>query len=175
MANFKEALNKVKAFVFDVDGVFADARIVLYPNGDMMRTMNTKDGFAVKYAYDKGFPIAIITGGASESVKTRFKNLGLTDIYLGSTDKIEDYKDFVFKYNLSPDDILYMGDDLPDYQVMKMSGIPTCPADAVPEIKAISMYISDYTGGNGCVRDVIEQTLRTQNKWGLDFEKNYKQ
>lgn len=165
MSNFKEDMIKVKAFIFDVDGVFASSKVILHPSGDMMRTMNIKDGYAVFYALKKDYIIGIISGGTSESVRTRFAKLGVTDIYLGSHNKSEDYADFLMKYRLQPDNILYMGDDLPDYEVMKKVGVPTCPSDAAEEIKAISAYISDKAGGEGCVRDVIEQVLRLQGKW----------
>ena len=165
MDNFKERLKSIKAFVFDVDGVFS-ANIFLHPNGDMLRSINTKDGFALHYAVTKaGFLAGIITGGYSEAVKTRFQALGLTDIYIKSTNKFDDFEDFMYKYDLKAENILYMGDDLPDYEVMKAVGVPTCPADAAEEIKAISVYISDKKGGYGCVRDIIEQVLRAQGKW----------
>jgi 3-deoxy-D-manno-octulosonate 8-phosphate phosphatase (KDO 8-P phosphatase) len=165
MSNFKEDLTKVKALVFDVDGVFASSKVLLHPSGDLMRTMNIKDGYAVFYAIRKEYIICIISGGTSESVRTRFHKLGVTDIYLGSHNKVNDFKEFINKYNLEPENVLYMGDDLPDYEVMQMVGVPTCPTDAVEEIKAISSYISDKAGGEGCVRDVIEQVLRLQGKW----------
>ena len=165
MGNFKEDLAKVKAFVFDVDGVFSSSHVLLHPSGEMLRTMNIKDGYAVYYTLKKGYPICIISGGNSEPVRSRFTNLGMTDIYLKSTNKLDDLKDFLNKYELLPENILYMGDDLPDFEVMKAVGFPTCPSDAVEEIKAISNYISDKAGGEGCVRDVIEQVLRLQGKW----------
>jgi 3-deoxy-D-manno-octulosonate 8-phosphate phosphatase (KDO 8-P phosphatase) len=169
MGNFKEDLRKVKAFVFDVDGVFASSNVILHPNGDMMRTMNIKDGFACFYLLKKGYPVAIITGGNSESVRLRFQSLGIQDIFLGSSNKLKDFESFISKYDIDPETVLYMGDDLPDFPVMKIVGIPTCPADAVEEIKAISRYISDKNGGEGCVRDIIEQVLRLNGKW-MDTE-----
>lgn len=165
MSNFKEDLTKVKAFVFDVDGVFASSKVILHPSGDLMRTMNIKDGYAVFYTVKRDYIICIISGGTSESVRARFQKLGVTDIYLGSRNKAEDFRDFLFKYDLKAENVLYMGDDLPDYEVMQMVGVPTCPSDAVEEIRAISSYISDKAGGEGCVRDVIEQVLRLQGKW----------
>jgi 3-deoxy-D-manno-octulosonate 8-phosphate phosphatase (KDO 8-P phosphatase) len=162
--NFKEILNSIKGFAFDVDGVLSN-NVILHPSGDMMRSMNIKDGYALQYAVKRGFPIAIITGGASETVKTRFLNLGITDVYMKSSNKIIDFKDFLAKHNLKPEQILYMGDDLPDYEIMSVVGAPVCPADAVEEIKSISKYVSHKTGGEGCVRDVIEQTLRVQGQW----------
>jgi 3-deoxy-D-manno-octulosonate 8-phosphate phosphatase (KDO 8-P phosphatase) len=165
MSNFKEELRKVKAFVFDVDGVLSNAKIYLHPGNEMMRSANIKDGYAIQYAVRKGYPICIITGGNSEAVEERFKNLGVTDIYLRSRNKMKDLEDFLGRYDFGPENILYMGDDLPDYPAMKVIGFPTCPSDAVEEIKSISMYISDKPGGEGCVRDVIEQVLRLQGKW----------
>ena len=163
--NLKEEMKKVRSFVFDIDGVFSSAEILLHPSGELMRTMNIKDGFAVQYAVRKGYPIGIITGGNSESVRTRFNRLGINDVYLNSRNKIIDFNDFLNKYNLEPMSVLYMGDDLPDYEVMQRVGFPVAPSDAVEEIKAISKYISDKAGGEGCVRDVIEQVLRLHGKW----------
>ncbi|MDX2444358.1 MAG: HAD-IIIA family hydrolase [Bacteroidales bacterium] len=165
MSNFKEDLRKVKAFAFDVDGVLSNQTITLHPSGEPMRTINIKDGYALQLAVKKNYPIAIITGGNSEAVRTRFQSLGITDIYLSSFDKKVDFADFRLKYDLDPSSILYMGDDLPDYEIMKLVGFPTCPADAVPEVKQVSRYISHLDGGNGCVRDIIEQVLRLHKKW----------
>ncbi|MBE0655616.1 MAG: HAD-IIIA family hydrolase [Bacteroidales bacterium] len=169
MGNFKEDLRKVKAFIFDVDGVFSSSKVLLHPSGEMMRTMNIKDGFACFYLLKKGYPVAIITGGNSESVRVRFQTLGIKDIYLPSSDKLVDFNHFIAKYDLAPENVLYMGDDLPDYPVMTKVGFPVCPADAVEEIKAVSRYISDKDGGEGCVRDVIEQVLRLNGNW-MDTE-----
>ncbi len=165
--NFKELLGNVKAFAFDVDGVFTDGNILIHPSGELLRSSNTRDGYAVHVAVEQGFPVAIISGGKSESVRERFKGLGVTDIYLGSDNKIDSLDDFRFKYHLDYTDILYMGDDLPDYEIMQRVGVPTCPSDAAPEIKNISIYISSLPGGKGCVRDVIEQVLRLNKKWGV--------
>jgi len=163
--NFKEDLQKIKAFLFDVDGVFTNSNVYLHPGGDLMRSMNIKDGFAIQYAVKKGYLVGIISGGDSESVRARFQKLGIIDIYLKSSDKKNDYMDFILKYSLKDDEVLYMGDDIPDYEVMKRVGFPCCPADAVEEIKSLSKYISDKNGGQGCVRDVVEQVLRLQGKW----------
>ena len=165
MSNFKEELSNVRAFVFDVDGVLSSSKIILHPGHELMRTMNIKDGYAIQYAVRKGYRICIITGGNSESISQRFVNLGVTDIFLRSRDKVADLQDFLSKYGLKKNNILYMGDDLPDYLIMKEVGFPTCPSDAVEEIKSMSMYISDKAGGEGCVRDVIEQVMRLQGKW----------
>jgi 3-deoxy-D-manno-octulosonate 8-phosphate phosphatase (KDO 8-P phosphatase) len=162
--NFKELLKSVKAFAFDVDGVFSH-NVLVYSSGELLRSMNIKDGFSVQYAIKRGYPIAIITGGNSEAVRLRFQNLGITDIYLKSQNKIHDFNDFLLRNQLNPGEVLYMGDDLPDYEIMKKVGVPTCPADAVEEIKDIAVYVSHKTGGEGCVRDVIEQVLRVQEKW----------
>jgi 3-deoxy-D-manno-octulosonate 8-phosphate phosphatase (KDO 8-P phosphatase) len=162
--NFKGLLQTVKAFVFDIDGVFSH-HVFLHPSGELMRSLNVKDGFAVQYAVKKGFPVAIISGAKCNTMRTHFEHLGITDIYLGSSKKIDDFNDFLQKYQLGPEHILYMGDDIPDYEIMKEAGIPTCPSDAADEIKSVSVYISHKPSGEGCVRDVIEQTLRVQELW----------
>ncbi len=164
MTNFKEELINIKAFVFDVDGVFS-GNIFLSASGEQHRTMNIKDGYAVQLAVKKGFPIAIITGGFSEGIQIRFEGLGVKDIYMRSCNKLNDFNDFITKHKIDPENIMYMGDDLPDYEVMSKIGIPVCPSDAAVEIKALSKYISAAKGGEGCVRDVIEQVLRAQGKW----------
>jgi 3-deoxy-D-manno-octulosonate 8-phosphate phosphatase (KDO 8-P phosphatase) len=164
MVNFKEQLKYIKAFAFDVDGVFS-GNIFLSSSGEQFRTMNIKDGYAVQLAVKKGFPIAIITGGYSEGIRIRFEGLGVKDIYMKSCNKPHDFKDFLSKYNIKPETVLYMGDDLPDYELMKHVGVPVCPSDAAEEIKSLSQYISTAKGGEGCVREVIEQVLRAQEKW----------
>lgn len=163
--NIKEKFKTIKAFAFDVDGVFTDGQVYLMPNQEYTRAMNIKDGYAVQHCVKMGYPVAIISGGSSEEVRKRFKNLGVTDIYLSSSNKMDDFEDFKFKYHLEFDDILYMGDDIPDYQVMQKSGIACSPSDAVEEIKGIANYVSDKKGGDGCVRDVIEQVLKLHDKW----------
>lgn len=163
--NFKQELQKVKALVFDVDGVLAKSIVYIQNDGELLRTTNVKDGFAIKYALGKGLKICIITGGLNEAVKKRYNFLGIKDFYLGSRNKVEDFRDFLGKHSLSPSEVVYMGDDLPDYEVMKLAGITACPADASIEIKGISTYISGYKGGEACVRDIIEQVLRSQGKW----------
>ena len=165
MSTYKDKLQHIKAMAFDVDGVFTDGKVYLTAGGNFSRAVNIKDGYAVQYCVKQGIPIAVITGGNSEEVSIRFRNLGVTDIYLNSSNKLEQYEDFRIKYGFEHEDILYMGDDMPDYQIMKKAGLPVCPADAVEEIKQISEYISDINGGEGCVRDIIEQVLKAQNKW----------
>jgi 3-deoxy-D-manno-octulosonate 8-phosphate phosphatase (KDO 8-P phosphatase) len=173
MAFFKEELSKIKGFVFDVDGVISHNVLTLSPDGDPVRTSNMKDGYAIMYAIRSGYPIGIITGGKTQDTRGRLERLGISNIYMGTLDKVPCLVDFLSKNNLTAGEILYMGDDIPDYGVMKMVGLPVCPNDAAPEIKEISAYISDRNGGEGCVRDVIEQVLRSQGKWSHPEEINW--
>jgi 3-deoxy-D-manno-octulosonate 8-phosphate phosphatase (KDO 8-P phosphatase) len=163
--SYKFRLKDIKALVFDVDGVFTDGSVVLMPDGSMTRTMNVLDGYAVQKAIKKGLIVAIITGGNDAQVEQRMKYLGLTDIYMKSQRKIDDYQDFKAKYQLQDAQILFMGDDLPDYEVMSQVGIAACPTNAVPEIQKIAHYISPLEGGKACVRDVIEQVMKIQGSW----------
>lgn len=172
MGFFKEDIATIKAFVFDVDGVLSGEEILIDEHGNLLRTTSTKDGFALQFAIQQGFSVAIITGGNSKGVADRYHNLGIKHIYLKSKNKIADLENFMQKSGVEADEILYMGDDLPDYEVMQTVGMPTCPKDAVPQIKSIARYISEQNGGKGCVRDVIEQTLRAQNKWKFQNMKN---
>ncbi|MEN8116199.1 MAG: HAD hydrolase family protein [Bacteroidota bacterium] len=165
MSFFKEELKNVKAFVFDVDGVLSKDTSPLNENGDPVRTANVKDGFSMRIAIKLGYPVAIITGGYIERLRLRYEKLGVKYYYDSVRDKVECLNDFLEKTGVDSKDILFMGDDLVDFLVMKEVGVPTCPQDAVNEIKRISKYISDKKGGDGCVRDVIEQTLKAQNKW----------
>ena len=163
--NYKELLKKIGTFILDVDGVLTNGKILVTSKGKMLREMNTKDGFIIKYALDKGFKIFIISGGTNKGVKERLKDLGIEEIFLGKYSKNSTYDMLIKKHNLNENEILYMGDDIPDIPVMKKTGVPCCPNDAVPDVKQISIYISKKNGGQGCVRDIIEQTLRVQNKW----------
>lgn len=165
MPEIKKLLNSVKAFAFDVDGVFTDGSVLLHPRGEYIRSMNIKDGFATQHAVKMGYPIAIITGGYSKMVRKRFEYLGVKDIFMRSGNKIPPFQAFCAKYNLGAHEVLYMGDDLPDLEVMNMAGFAACPADAASEIRDISDYISFQKGGEGCVRDIIEQVLRLHQKW----------
>ena len=165
MANFKEDLSRVKAFIFDIDGVLSQQTIVLNSFGVPNRTVNLRDGYAIQLAVKKGYCIGIISGSRSKEYKKRLKLLGVNDIYLKSHNKVIDFNTFIKKYNLNKSDVLFMGDDIPDFEVMKEAGIPVCPSDADSEIKQVSSYISDKKGGEGCVRDVIEQVLRLHNNW----------
>ena len=163
--NFKETLKEIKAFVFDVDGVLSPICIPTAQDGEPLRMVNVRDGYAIRKAVLSHFPIAIITGGRSQGVEIRYRGLGVEDIYMGSSIKKIDFNDFLSKYDLEAKDILYVGDDIPDYEVMKMVGLACCPADAAVEIQAISHYVSDKRGGEGCVRDVVEQVLKAQGYW----------
>lgn len=135
--------------------------------------MNVKDGYALKCAVDAGLRVCIISGGSSEGVRKRLKGLGISDIYLGAHNKIEQFNELQEKYNLNSENVLYMGDDIPDYPVMTKIGLACCPKDAAPEIQQISSYVSHKKGGHGCVRDVIEQILKVQGKWNGKFDAQY--
>lgn len=165
MAFFKEELLNVKAFIFDIDGVLSKHAMEINEEGELKRTSCAKDGYALMYSGKKGYPIGIISGGGGPGIKERLNKLGVTDIYLRVANKLEALDDFIKKHNLDVKNIMYMGDDIPDFEIMNQVGIPVCPKDAIPEIKSISSYISDINGGDGCVRDVIEQVLKAQGKW----------
>jgi 3-deoxy-D-manno-octulosonate 8-phosphate phosphatase (KDO 8-P phosphatase) len=165
MTNFKEDLVKIKAFVFDIDGVLSLQTISLNAFGVPNRTVNLRDGYALQLAVKKGYYIAIISGSNSKEYLRRLKLLGIKDVYLNSRSKLEHFNNFLKKHNLKNSEVLFMGDDIPDFQVMKQTGVPVCPSDADSEIKQVSSYISDKKGGEGCVRDVIEQVLRLHNNW----------
>ncbi|KAB1068636.1 HAD-IIIA family hydrolase [Tamlana haliotis] len=171
--SYKEYLEHITTFIFDVDGVLTDGSVTVTTTGEMLRTMHIKDGYALKTAVDKGFNVCIISGGSNEGVRIRLQGLGITDIYLGAHNKIEQLQDYFEKKNITSENVLYMGDDIPDYPVMQLIGLPCCPQDAVPEIKNISKYISHKKGGKGAVRDVIEQVLKVQNNWSGHFSANY--
>lgn len=164
---------QIDTFIFDVDGVLTDGTITIFPNGELIRKMHTKDGYALKTAVDMGYNVCIISGGTNEAVKSRLRGLGITDIYLGAHNKIELFDEYMDIHDINADNVLYMGDDIPDFPVMKLVGLPTCPKDAVSEIQNISKYISQKKGGKGCVRDVIEQVLKVQDKWKVQFDAKY--
>lgn len=161
-------LKKIKAVVFDVDGVLSSETILLHPDGEPMRTVNIKDGYALQFAVKCGLIVAIITGGNTEAVRKRFEGLGVKEVHLGASVKLNVYEAFKAKYDLKDEEILYMGDDIPDYEVMSRCGLPCCPTDAASEIKSVALYISHRNGGHGCGRDVVEQVLRAQGKWMSD-------
>lgn len=158
-------MNHITTFVFDVDGVLTDGSIIITSDGQQLRNMNIKDGYALQLAVKKGYMVAIISGGTNEGVRMRLNGLGIHNIYLGASDKVEALKDLMYSYSLKTEEILYMGDDVPDFEVMQMCGMAASPADAAEDIKRICHYVSPKNGGQGCVRDVIEQTMRVQNKW----------
>lgn len=163
--NFKEILTKIEALFFDVDGVLSDSKILIGDTGELQRTTNVKDGYAIKYALRKGLKIFIISGGLNVAVKKRFENLGVNEVVIGSKTKKVDFERIIKENNLTYDNVLFMGDDIPDYEIMNKVGLACCPADAVSEIKNISLFISEKKGGEGCARDIIEQILRAQGKW----------
>ena len=163
--SYKTKLKNIKAFVFDVDGVFTDGSVYLLPGGNMCRVMNVLDGYAVVKALKNNYLIGVITGGNDEEVRHRINYLGIKDYYAKSPNKAIDFEDFKSKYDLKNEEILTMGDDLPDMNIMKISGISACPKNAVPEVKEISEYISPIEGGKGAVRDVIEQVMKIQGQW----------
>ena len=163
--SYKEKLKDIKAFVFDIDGVFTDGSVYLLPGGNMCRVMNVLDGYAVVKAIKNNYIIGVITGGNDDQVRHRINYLGISDYYAKSSNKRIDFEDFKSKYNLKNEEILMMGDDLPDMEIMKMAGISACPKNSVPEVKEISDYISSIEGGKGAVREVIEQVMKVQGKW----------
>ena len=163
--NYKAKLHEIKAFVFDYDGVISDGNIWSANDTIIVRSGNVKDGYAMQYALRKGYLIAILSGGSGDSIRSRMKMLGVEDVYLGSHRKKEIFEDFLKDKQLLPEQVLYVGDDIPDYDVMRLAGVSACPADAAEEIKAGADYISHKNGGCGCVRDVIEQVLRLQGQW----------
>lgn len=166
-------MNDITTFIFDVDGVLTDGTIHVTQTGEMLRHMHIRDGYAMKAAVENGYTVCIISGGSNEGVRVRLRNLGITDIHLGVPNKVETFKEFTELYNIKPEQVLYMGDDIPDFHVMKLVGLPTCPQNAVPEIKNISKYISHINGGKGCVRDVIEQVMKVQGKWMAHFDAKF--
>lgn len=163
--NLLSLFKPIHTLVFDVDGVMTDGTLQLLENGELSRKMNIKDGYALQLAVKKNYRVAVISGGNSENVRRRLEELGIRDIYLGVKDKKEALTDYATINDLSWPGILYMGDDVPDLAAMQMTGLPVCPADAVPEIKSICHYISPLPGGRGCVRDVIEKVLQVNNQW----------
>ena len=168
MSNINYDLTKIRAFIFDIDGVLSPSSIPLHPSGEPMQIINTKDGYAMQLAAKKGYILGLITGGESVSIRTRFESLGFSYIYTKSKNKINDFRNFLQKTGLDLDEICYVGDDIPDFEIMQMVGLSACPADAVSEIKEISHYISSIPGGRGVGRDIIEQVLKVQGKWMQD-------
>ncbi|WP_313502408.1 KdsC family phosphatase [Kaistella carnis] len=170
--SYKSRLKDIKAFVFDVDGVFTDGSVYLLPEGSMTRVMNVIDGYAVVKARKYDYPICVITGGDDPMVRKRINYLGIIEYYAKVSDKLEKFEEFKQKYNLKNEEILTMGDDVPDLEMMRISGISACPENSVAEVKLISDYISPVQGGKGAVRDVIEQVMKVQGKWMEDHTKS---
>lgn len=163
--NYLEQFRSIHTFIFDVDGVLTNSELIILENGRLLRKMNTRDGYALKKAIESGYRVCIITGGKSSGVVSRLEGLGISDIFKGVEDKLETLDAYIDTYNIDPQGILYMGDDLPDYEAMRRVGLPACPADAAVEIVQISQYKSPVNGGQGCVRDVIEKVLKLHGNW----------
>ncbi|WP_316738227.1 KdsC family phosphatase [Pedobacter aquatilis] len=162
---FLQKLKEITTFIFDVDGVLTDGSVQVTDNGQSLRTFNIKDGYAMQLAVKKGYNLCIISGGDGIAMGKRFFNLGIKDVFLAAGDKVEIFKKYLIDNHITASEVLYMGDDIPDLHVMKLVGLPTCPADAVEEIKAISTFISPYNGGKTAVRDIIEKVMKVQGKW----------
>ncbi len=171
--SYKQLMNHITTLIFDVDGVLTDGIITVTTDGEMLRSMNIKDGYALKSAVMAGYNVCIISGGSNEGVRKRLEGLGITDIYLGAHHKIIQFEAYCALKNIKPKNCLYMGDDIPDIPVMQQVGLSVCPQDAAPEVKDVSGYISQINGGKGCVREVIEQVMRVQQKWSTQFEAKY--
>lgn len=163
--NFKEKLKEIKCFIFDVDGVLTNGMLHVTNDGKLLRAMNIKDGYALQLAVKKGYRVVIISGGKDEGVVIRLKNLGVSDIYVGIGNKLQQLLTVMQEHHLTSAQLLYMGDDMPDAEAMKNCAIATCPYDAAPQIRDICHYISPVKGGDGCARDVIEQVLTLNNDW----------
>lgn len=163
--NLLSFFDKVKLLLLDVDGVLTNGQVLIDSSGNLLRSMNIKDGFALQLAIKKGYKVAVISGGSSDGVVSRLQNLGITEVRMGVSDKVAEMQSICNQYGITPEDCLFVGDDIPDKPAMQLCGFPCCPADAVAEIKDISTYISPYKGGEGCVRDVIEKWLRFHGDW----------
>lgn len=169
MKNYKEKLHKIKAFIFDFDGVLSDGKIYVTRDGEQVRATNVKDGYALQYALRKGYKVTVISGGYAESMRLRYKDFPGMEINLGIKDKVVKFNDYLKENGLTAEEVLVMGDDIPDYPMMELAGVKCCPSDAATEIQEIADYISLHKGGEGAVRDVIEQTLRLHGAW---FDQN---
>jgi 3-deoxy-D-manno-octulosonate 8-phosphate phosphatase (KDO 8-P phosphatase) len=163
--NYKELLKNITTFIFDYDGVMTDGSVIMTNEGEAWRITNVKDGYALQLAIKMGYHVAVISGAKSHSMSQRMKALNVRDVFLGVEDKVKQFREYIEQNNIRVTEVLYMGDDIPDYEVMMEAGVPTCPADAAEEIRNISKYISHCGGGKGCVRDVIEQVMKVQGKW----------
>lgn len=163
-----DEFKKIRCFGFDMDGVLTDGSVLLPDDGQMLRSMNTKDGYALQLAVKKGYRVIIISGGGSEGARLRLNKLGITEVHFGAENKKQLMDAFVAAHHIAAEQVLFMGDDIPDFEAMKQAGLPCCPADAVPEIKSISKYIAGLPGGRGCVREVIEKVLKLNGHWLID-------
>lgn len=162
--------SKIKAFAFDIDGVFTDGGVLCDLQGELYRTFDAKDGFAIRMATMNGYPVAIITGGRSVSIRMRFLSCGVPaeDVFLKSRDKVADFNAFCRRYGLEPDQVLFAGDDVPDIPVLLQCGCPACPADAIPEVRDICRFVSSRPGGRGAVREMVEAVMKAQDTWRFD-------
>ncbi len=165
--NILDRFKQITTFIFDLDGVLTDGGLLIYPGGEFVRRMHIKDGYALQLAIKKGYRVAIISGSQSEPVVTRLNKLGVRDVYMQITDKKKKLQEYIQQQGLQWSEVLFMGDDIPDFDVMQQVGLPCCPADAVMEIREASTYISPVAGGQGCVRDVIEKVLKLNDHWEL--------
>ncbi len=165
MESFLNKLKDITTFIFDVDGVLTDGSVFVSENGEQSRSFNIKDGYALQLAVKCGYNVCAVSGSRSKSALYRLNSLGIKDVYMGTHTKIVKVKIYLEERHISPENVLYMGDDIPELEAMKLVGLPVCPADAVEEIKAVSMYVSPLAGGKGCARDVIEKVLKIQDKW----------
>ena len=163
---------KIKAFAFDIDGVATDGSILCIPGGDLLRVYDAKDSFAVRMATMNGYPVAVITGGSSISIRERMVTTGLKpeDVFLHCRNKMDEFRQFCERYGLQPEDVMYFGDDIPDIEVIQTCGCGVCPSDAVEEVKAAADFISPFPGGKGCLRDTIEKAMRAQGRWVFDTD-----
>ena len=158
-------LSKITTIIFDVDGVLSASTIGMSPEGEPMRTVNIKDGYAIQLAIKMGLRLCIITGGKDNALPLRYGKLGMKDIFMACGVKIDVYRKYLADNGLIDEEVIYIGDDIPDYEIMKVVGCPCCPKDACTDIKEISTYVSPYNGGMGCARDVLEQVMRAKGLW----------
>lgn len=163
--NYKKTLHQITSFIFDVDGVLTQGNVLVTSDGQLLRSMSVRDGYALKKAVNAGYKVCIISGGKNEGVRKRLQGLGITDIYLGVDHKVDTLDEYFDIYSINPENTAYMGDDIPDTHPMKLIALPACPQDAAPEVKTLSTYISHCNGGEGCVRDLIKQVMKIQGRW----------
>ena len=165
MSSIDYDLRKIRALAFDIDGVLSRVTVAVGDDGNPVRTMNVKDGYALQLAVKRGLHVAIITGGRGEAIRRRYEQLGIRDVFMDASRKTREYALFKSRHGLGDGEVLYMGDDIPDIEVMRQCGLPCCPADAAPEVRGVARYVSRRNGGEGCCRDVVEQVLKAQCQW----------